>query len=190
MRDSVAHPKLYLVKQLWRPDDSISERNAKLAKGVKHHQKTNDRKLKRSEKTASLRLPLVATWISYVDIVLCVLVINRFINLLQEKYDWYAGTGSFSVRNIPAGFFSDWGSTTRKSVQLEEWAQAFFNSLAPADQLSVQKRLGTMPSKYIEKRVNDFPIKKRVRKDDIEYELQDIPKPEFLRKPPPWKMHS
>jgi hypothetical protein len=54
----------------------------------------------------------------------------------------------------------------------------------------VQKRLGTMPSKYIEKRVNDFPIKKRVRKDDIEYELQDIPKPEFLRKPPPWKMHS
>jgi hypothetical protein len=189
MRDSVAHPKLYIVKQLWKPDDSIIERKADLADGVEHRSKTIERKLKRSERTISLRLPLVATWISYVDMVICVLVVNRFLNLLQEKYDWYASPGSFSVRNIPAGFFSDWGATLRKSIQLEEWAQAFFNSLAPTDQLVVQKRLGVMPSKYIERRIKDFPLKKRLRNGEIEYELQDTPKPEFLRKPPPWPMN-
>jgi hypothetical protein len=71
---------------------------------------------------------------------------------------------------------------------LEEWAQAFFDSLAPADQQSVQKRLGAKPSKYIQKRVKDFPLRKRVRNGVIGYELQDTPKPEFLRKPPLWKM--
>ncbi|MBX3301763.1 MAG: hypothetical protein KF693_06075 [Nitrospira sp.] len=189
MRDSVAHPKLYLVKQLTKPDDSISEQKAELAAGVKHRQKTIARKLKRSERTVSLRLPLVATWISYVDMVLCVLIINRFLNLLQEKYDYYAWLGGFSVQNIPTGFFHDWGSTTRKSVLLEEWAQAFFDSLKLTDQQSVQERLGTTPSKYIKKRVKAVRIVKRVRKGVIEYELQNDPKPEFLRKPPPWKMH-
>ena len=58
--------------------------------------------------------------------VLCVLVINRFLNLLQEKYgSSYAWLGGFSVQNVPAGFFQGWGNTMRKSVLLEEWAQAF-----------------------------------------------------------------
>jgi hypothetical protein len=83
MRDSVAHPKLYVVKQLMKPDYSFTEQKAELEAGAKHRAKTIARKLKRSERTASLRLPLVATWISYVDMVLCVLVINRFLNLLQ-----------------------------------------------------------------------------------------------------------
>lgn len=172
MRDSVAHPKLYIVEQLIKPDDSISENKARLAAGVKHRRKTIDRKLRRSERTVSLRLPLVATWISYVDMVLCVLVINRFLNLLQEKYGHYSWLGGFSVQNVPAGFFHGWGSATRKSIQFEEWAQTFFNSLKPADQQSVQERLGAAPSKYIQKRVQDLPTK-----------------PEFLRKPPPWEMH-
>jgi len=190
MRDSVAHPKLYLVEQLMRSDFGVIEQKAKLAAGVKHRQKTIARKLKRSERTVSLRLPLVATWISYVDMVLCVLVINRFLNLLQEKYDHYAWLGGFSVQNKPTEFFQDWsGNTTRKSILLEEWAQAFFGSLAPADQQSVQKRLRTTPSKYIQKRVGNVRIVKKVRKDGIHYELQDAPKPEFLRKPPPWKMY-
>src|SRR5262245_28470817 len=125
---------------------------------------------------------------SYVDMVLCVLVINRFLNLLQEKYGGYAWLGGFSVQNLPSNFFQDWGSTTRRSVSLEEWAQALFSSLAPADQRSVQERLGTMPSKYIQKRVQYPRIIKRMRKGVIQYELQDAPKPEFLRKPPPWRM--
>ena len=121
--------------------------------------------------------------------VLCVLVINRFINLLQEKCEYRGSLGSFSVRNDPTDFFRDWGNTTRKSVQLEELAQAFFNSLALADQLSVQKRLGTVPSKYIQKRAKDVPLRKRMRNGVIGYEFQDTPTPEFLRKPPPWRMH-
>lgn len=189
MRDSVAHPKLYLIKQLMKPDYSVTEQKAKLAAGVKHRPKTIARKLKRSERTASLRLPLVATWISYVDIVLCVLVINRFLNLLQDKYGSYAWLGGFSAQNVPAGFFHGWGSTTRKSVLLEEWAQAFFNSLAPTDQRLVQKRLGSTPSKYIQKRVQYPRIIKSVSKGHIRYVLQETPKPEFLRKAPPWNMH-
>lgn len=171
MRDYVAHPKLYLVKQLWKSDDNVIEQSPKLATGVEHRKKTESRKQKRFERTASLRLPLVTTWISYVDMVLCVLVITRFVNLLQEKCDYRGSLGSFSVRNDPTGFFHDWGSTTRKSILLEEWVQAFFNSLSPADQQLVQKRLGTKPSKYIQKRISSALI------------------PEFLRKPPPWKMH-
>ena len=189
VRDCVAHPKLYLVKQLWKPDDTVIEQSPKLATGVKHRHKTISRKMKRSERTASLRLPLVTTWISYVDMVLCVLVINRFVNLLEEKCDYRGSLGSFSVRNDPADFFRDWGTTTRKSVLLEEWAQAFFDSLAPADQQSVHKRLGTIPSKYIKKRIRATRMIKRVRKGIMEYDLQDDPIPEFLRKPPTWKMH-
>ena len=175
MRDSVAHPKLYIVKQLMKPDYSFTEQKAKLAAGAKHRPKTLARKLKRSERTAFLRLPLVATWISYVDMVLCVLVVNRFLNLLQEKYGNYAWLGSSSVQNIPPNFFYGWGSTTRKSVLLEEWAQAFFNSLAPADRQSVEKRLRTTPSKYIKKRVKYPRIIKRASKGGIQYELQDAP---------------
>lgn len=189
MRDSVAHPKLYIVKQLMTPDYSVTEQKAKLAAGVRHRKKTIARKLKRSERTASLRLPLVTTWISYVDMVLCVLIINRFLNLLQEKYGGYAWLGGFSVQNVPQGFFHGWGTTTRKSVLLEEWAETFFNSLAPADQRSVEKRLGSRPSKYIQKHVQYPRIVKKVRKGGIQFELEDAPKPDFLRNPPPWKMH-
>jgi hypothetical protein len=188
MRDSVAHPKLYLVTQLIKPDDTVTEQRAKLAAGVKHRDKTIARKLKRSERTASLRLPLVATQISYVDMVVYVLVLNRFVNLLQEKYDGYAWLGGFSVRNIPEGFFQGWGTTTRKSILLQDWAQAFFNSLAPADQQSVEDRLGAKASKYIQKRVQYPRIRNRVRKDGIKYEFENTPKLEFLRKPPPWPM--
>lgn len=189
MRDAVAHPKLYLVKQLMRPDFSLTKPTAKLAGGVKLRQKALIRKLKRSESTTSLRLPLVSTWISYVDIVLCVLVINRFLNLLEERYgNYYAHLGGFSVQNIPAGFFYGWGSGTRHSISFAEWAQAFFDSLAPSDKQSVQKRLGAKVSQYIQKRDKDPRMVKRGRGGDMQYEFEDPPQPEFLRKPPPWKM--
>jgi hypothetical protein len=63
------------------------------------------------------------------------------------------------------------------------------NSLAPADQQLVERRLRTSPSKYIENRIQYPRVVKRVRKGQIEYDLQDAPKPEFLRKTPPWYMH-
>ena len=89
MRDSVAHPKLYLVSSLLRHDATTSPETAKLVGEESHRAKTLKRKLKRSERTVSLRLPLVPSWISYVDIVLCVLVLTRFFNLLEERYGTY-----------------------------------------------------------------------------------------------------
>jgi len=51
--------------------------------------------------------------------VLCVLVINRFLNLLQEKYgSSYAWLGGFSVQNVPAGFFQGWAT---------QWESRFYS---------------------------------------------------------------
>jgi hypothetical protein len=153
MRDSVAHPKLYLISQLMRPDYSFTKQKAKLSGGAKHGKKALQRKLKRSERSKCLGLPLVPTWISYVDIVLCVLVLNRLLNLLEEKYGkFYSLIGGLEARNAPPGFFHGWGDKTRRSISMEEWAQAFFDSLSPRDQRNVEKRLGTEASRYVRKR--------------------------------------
>lgn len=189
MRDTVAHPKLYVITQIMKEDYSFTEQVAKLSDGEKHWPKTLKRKMIRFEKTKSLRLPLVPTWISYVDIVTCVLVITRFLHLIEKKYGNPAGWfGDFSVKNVPTGFFSGWGNMTRRSIPLSEWAQAFFKSLSPGDQQKVQKRLGTTVSKYIHK----SPIPpKRIRHGSIGNILDAMrnpPKPEFLRMPPPWPM--
>jgi hypothetical protein len=186
MRDSVAHPKLYFIRQLIRPDYSPTKQTAKLAAGASHRKKALQRKLKRSERTKCLRLPLVPTWISYVDIVVCILVLTRFLNLLEYKYgNPYAWVGGFSVRNDPADFFHGWGDKTRRSISMEEWARAFFDSLAPVDQQKVQKRLGAEAVKYIRKRLSRPKIGKG-RIADILRIMQNPPNPEFLRKPPPW----
>ncbi|MDP1769669.1 MAG: hypothetical protein Q8L74_12835 [Nitrospirota bacterium] len=186
VRDSVAHPKLYFIRQLLKPDYTVSRPKARLVAGATHKQKTLRRKLKRSEMTASLHLPLVPTWISYVDIVICVLVMNRFLNLLERKYGPYAYlTGGFSVQNIPTDFFHGWGSTTRKSISFSDWTGAFFDSLSPADKQKVQKRLGDKVSKYLQK--YSPPIRVR-KKRNGEYEFVNPPPPDFLRKPPPWKV--
>ena len=108
--------------------------------------------MNRSERTRLLRLPLVPTWISYPDAVVAVLVASRFLNLLEEEYGNYAWAGGFSVRNEPVGFFQGWGETTRRSITIEEWARAFYDSLSMADQQGIRKRLGNNLSLYISKR--------------------------------------
>ena len=80
VRDSVAHPRLYLVKQAMRPDLSFGRARAKLSLGAELRRKAEMRKLKGSERTKSLRLPLVSSWISYSDAVICFLVLHRFLN--------------------------------------------------------------------------------------------------------------
>ncbi len=191
MRDTVAHPKLYVITQIMRADYSFTEQIAKLCDGEKHRSKTLKMRMIRFEKTKSLRLPLVPTWISYVDIVTCVLVITRFLHLIEKKYGNPAGWfGDFSVKNVPAGFFPGWGNMTRRSIPLSEWAQAFFKSLSPGDQQKVQNRLGTNVSKYIQK---DPIAPMRMRHGSIGNILDSMrnpPKPEFLRKPPPWPMST
>jgi hypothetical protein len=178
MRDSVAHPKLY--------DLSFGRQSAQLSAGAEHREKALRRKLKRSERTKSLRLPLVPTWISYPDVVVCALVLNRFLNLLEATYgNPYAWVGGFSVRNEPAGFFKDWGDKTRRNISMEEWVQGLFDSLSPADQARVNKRLGANVARYIRKRQSHHRIGKGSVLNILRA-MQSPPKPEFLRKPPPW----
>lgn len=168
MRDSIAHPKLYLIRQLLKPDSTASRQTARTI-GWQHLEKALKRKMKRSERTMSLRLPMVSTWISYVDIVLCILVLNRFFNLLEEKYgNWHSMLGKFFAQNTPTGFFVGWRERDRRLIPMPKWTQAFFDSLTPEDQRTVEKRLGAEASKYIQRR-RDPP-----------------PRPEFLRKAPPW----
>ena len=186
MRDSVAHHKLYLISHLMRPDYTATKQKAKLADGANHRLKARQRKLKRSERTKSLRLPLVPTWISYPDIVAGILVLNRFLNLLEQKYtNPYAWVGEFSARNDPPGFFHGWENKTRREISMEEWARAFFDSLSNTDQQKVQKRLGTEASKYIHKRQSHQKMGKG-KMANILHAMRNPPKPEFLWKPPPW----
>ena len=189
MRDCVAHPKLSLVRQFMNPDYSYSKQKARLSAGESHRPKTLQRKLKRSERTKSLRLPLVPAWISYVDIVTCVLVLTRFLYLLEQRYgNPYAWLGDLVVKNSPDGFFNDWESSgRRKSISIGDWAQAFFNSLAPIDQIRVEKRLGTKATRYIQMHVSSPGNIRHGNIAAILRAMQNPSPPEFLRKPPPWK---
>jgi hypothetical protein len=185
-RDSVAHPKLYVVKDLIKSDLSFGRSKAKLS-GSTLSKKASQIKMNRSERTRLLRLPLVPTWISYPDAVLAVLVVSRFLNLLEEKYGSYAWAGGFSIRNEPVGFFQGWGETTRRSITIEEWVRAFYASLSMVDQQGIRKRLGNNLSPYISKRRPRLKIGKGTI-TDILRAMHRPRKLEFLRKPPPWKI--
>ena len=134
VRDSVAHPRLYLIKQAMHSDFSFSKPRAELLRGAELRHKALRRKLKGSERTKSLRLPLVSSWIGYPDAVICVLVLYRFLNLLERKYgNPYAWVGNLFVRNNPTGFFKD-TEETKLCVSMGEWVAAFFESLSQDDQ--------------------------------------------------------
>lgn len=185
VRDSVAHPRLYLIKRTMRSDLSFSKPRAELSRGAELRDKASSRKLKGSERTKSLRLPLVSSWISYPDAVTCVLVLHRFLNLLERKYgNPYAWVGNFFVRNDPAGFFKD-TDKTRLSVSMENWAAAFFESLSQDDQQRVRKRLGRNFSPYLHKPLPRLRFG-RGTVSDITRVMQNPPNAAFLHKAPPW----
>lgn len=136
----------------------------------------------------SLKLPLVAVWISYPDVVVSALVMNRFLNLLEERYgNPYAWVGEVSVRNDPIGFFKNWrGNISRRTISMEEWVQGFYDSLSSDDQRKVSKRLGTDAPKYIRRRQPHIRLKQGTV-TEILHAMQNPSKPEFLQKPPPWR---
>ena len=185
VRDSVAHPRLYLIKQAMHSDFSFNKPRAELSRGAELRPKALRSKLKGSERTKSLRLPLVSSWISYPDAVICVLVLYRFLNLLERKYgNPYAWVGNFFIRNNPTGFFKD-TEETKLCVSMGEWVAAFFDSLLQDDQKQVRKRLGTSFSMYLHK------IRPRIRfscgaVSHITRMMPNPPKPAFLHKAPPW----
>lgn len=185
VRDSVAHPRLYLVKQAMRADLSYCSPRAELSPGADLRPKALLRKLKGSERTKALRLPLVSSWISYPDAVICVLVLHRFLNLLERKYgNPYAWVGNFFVRNDPAGFFKD-TDKTRLSVSMGKWAVAFFESLSQDDQQRVRKRLGRNFSTYLHKALPRLRFERGTVSDIIRV-MQNPPKVAFFHKAPPW----
>jgi len=187
VRDSVAHPRLYLVKQAMRSDLSFCSPRAKLSPGAELRPKALMRKLKGSERTKSLRLPLVSSWISYPDAVVCVLVLHRFLNLLEIKYgNPYAWVGRFNIRNEPSGFFKD-STKTRLSLSMDEWARAFFHSLSQDDQERVRKRLGRDFSKYLHKILPRLEFGRGTFSDVIRIR-KNPPKIAFLHKAPPWSI--
>lgn len=136
----------------------------------------------------SLKLPLVAVWISYPDVVVSALVMNRFLNLLEERYgNPYAWVGEVSVRNDPIGFFKNWrGNISRRTISMEEWVQGFYDSLSSDDQRKVSTRLGTDAPKYIRRRQPHIRLKQGTV-TEILHAMQNPSKPEFLQKPPPWR---
>lgn len=185
VRDSVAHPRLYLIRQAILPDLGFGGARAQLPPGETLLDKTQKRKLKGSERTKMLRLPLVPSWISYPDAVACVLVMHRFLNLLEWKYgNPYAWVGNFFVPHIPIGFFPN-TDKTRLNVSMQEWAAAFFQSLSQEDQQRIKKRLGRHLSKYLHKSLPRLRYGKGTV-TDILRTMQDPPKPAFLTKAPPW----
>ena len=185
VRDSVAHPRLYLVKQAKRSDLSFCRPHAELSPGAELRSKALKSKLKGSERTKSLRLPFVPSWISYPDAVVCVLVLHRFLNLLEIKYgNPYAWVGHFSIRNEPSGFFKD-STKTRLALSMDEWVRAFFYSLSQDDQDRVRKRLGRDFSKYLQK-ILPRPRIGLGTLSDVIRNRQNPPKIAFLHKAPPW----
>lgn len=188
MRDSVAHPKLYIIREVIKPDLCIAKLKAKISPGAEHRAKAQDRKLKYSERTRSLRLPLVPIWISYPDVVLCALVLNRFLSVLEGRYgNPYAWVGDFSVRNTPCNFFKDWGDRTRRPLRMNEWVKGLYTSLSNEDQQRLCKRLGGGIERYVSEHRRHVRIGKG-RMSDIIRAIQNPQRPLFLSKPPPWAM--
>ena len=143
VRDCVAHPNFYIVKDIWKRDDSWGKSSATFPSGVKHGDKATKRKRERSERTKILGLPMVSTWISYRDVVMCLIVVSRFLHLLERKYgNPYAHVGRLFVQDTPDGAFKDVENKSRRIVSFDEWTRAFYNSLSPNDQKVVGKRLG------------------------------------------------
>jgi hypothetical protein len=149
LRDCVAHPKFYIIKDSWSEDHGWGKSSAILSQGAVHREKARTRKRAGSERTKLLALPFVSTWISYRDVVMCVILINRFLHLLARRYGHpYANVPSLLTQNVPDGFFNDTSHKTRRSVSFDEWTRAFYRSLSSIDKKVVGGRLGSGSLSY------------------------------------------
>ena len=187
IRDCVVHPKLYTIRQTIDSDLNFGSTSAALAPGASHKRKALDRKMKRVDYTRLLHLPLIPTWISYVDAVLCVMVVHRFLNLLESRYGNYARLGPMLSDSHTKDNLSCWDGNTRDLLEIPEWVNAFFNSLSAGDKERARKVLGGRIRVYLNKALS-YP--KNIRTigtvTDIVESLRNPSKPDFLRKPPPW----
>lgn len=187
IRDCVVHPKFYEIKEAFDADYNFTNTTAKLVPGSTLRSKARDRKMKHSELTRLLRLPFVPTWISYSDAVLCVLVLHRFLNLLERRYGNYAALGSMFAESQFEDFFTGRRSKSRCLVEIDEWVNAFYNSLSSTDQERVNRTLGGAIHLYLKKKQPSHPrMRSILTVSNIVKLIQNPRKPDFLRKPPPW----
>jgi hypothetical protein len=188
-RDSIVHPKFYTVTHSWDADFNDKRLSAKLSPGVTLGNKAIAHKMRRRDFTRMLRLPIVPTWVSYVDAVVCILVLHRLLNLLEWRcgnpYAWVGGITAYEkqTRDLFQGW--NWGHSHPR--ELEDWAKAFFQTLSAQDQDKVKKSLGGRLDPYLKKRRSRIRLRGGAKNTltDIPQARRNPPKPEFLYKPPP-----
>jgi len=194
LRDAIIHPKFHTVTTSWEEDSDNSDVRAKLPPGVGHRPKTEKHKMRRRDFTKLLKLPLIPTWISYRDGVVCVLVLHRVLTLLEWRYGnpWGRIGGITAYERQRKNLFTDWDWQNSSPRELKDWATAFFLSLSPRDQAKLRNRLGGNIQLYLRynqrrRRATGLPRRKSLQKY---FELTRPPPPEFLSKPPPQFAHK
>jgi hypothetical protein len=187
-RDSIVHPKFYAVTYSWDADFQDGRLRAMLLPGNKLRSKTIENKMRRQYLTKILKLPLVPTWVSYVDAVVCILVFHRLLNLLEWRYQNYARVGDITAyQRQTKELFTGWNWDHGYPHELKDWSKAFFQSLSVTDQDKVKKRLGGRLEPYLKKKPPRTSLDGRAKYSltEILRERKSPPKPEFLYKPPP-----
>ena len=188
-RDSIIHPKFHTITHVLDADHELKKLKAQLPPNTIVRKKESRHKMKRMELTRLLRLPLVPTWVSYVDAILCILVLHRFFNLIEKRYGnpygWIGGMTAYEreAKNL----FTGWNWEDHFPGELNDWVQAFYKSVSANDQERIRKRLGGHVSHYLEKpktRIKRSKTSKRQSLADI-FAATTTKKPSFLFSPPP-----
>jgi hypothetical protein len=190
-RDSIVHPKVYTITHSWDADLNDRFLKAKLAPGAILRDKALKHKMRRKDFMKLLKLPLVPTWVSYVDAVACILVVHRLLNQLEWRYgNPYAWVGGITAyENQTKELFTGWNWQYSHPRELQEWVTAFFQTLSPQHQSYVKRRLGGYIEPHLLKKQQRGPLRKSGKRslEDI-FRIPQAPMPDFLSKPPPWKM--
>jgi hypothetical protein len=188
-RDSVVHPKFYTVTESWDSDLNLKSMKAKLPPSVTLKPKAIKHKMERKHVTKLLRIPLVPTWISYADAVICIAVLHRLLNLLEFRYGnpyaWLGGITAYEKQTKE--LFTKWNWHQSHPRELVDWVTAFFQSLSAQDQDKVRKAVGGHLAPYLKKkqlRLKSVGGSKRSLSEIFDH-LQRTSKPDFLFKPPP-----
>lgn len=194
-RDNLVHPKFHTITESMDSDFSWRKSTAGLPAGVKFRTKTIKHKMKRKDLTRRLKLPLVPTWIGYKDAVICILVIHRFLNLLDLRYgNPYGRLGGITAyQDQTTDLFTGWDWQRRHPRELQDWVSAFFQSLSEHDQAQVKKYLDDRIELYLIRKSQEKTRRATGGKQSLSeiFRQRDNPAAEFLYKPPPhWPNQS
>ncbi len=187
-RDAIVHPKFYTITRSWNADFEDSTIRAKLPPGTTHWPKAMKNKMQRREFSRVLKLPLVPTWVSYIDAVVCILVLHRLLSLLEWRYGnpygWVGGITAYQDQT--KDLFTAWNWQQSHPRELKDWVRAFYQSLSVTHQRKVEQRLGGNIELYVQKKHRNIPMKtSKVRVLGRIFLEKTAAKPDFLFKAPP-----